>query len=202
MRARLEKRLREDRLEEVAHLELLLGPRDLLGKGAGGVVAAARDFGLGCRHVRLRAPRPRQPHRSLGAPLRHREVVLQLPRGVGEDVDHQDVVGQVEDEVALVGIARLVALDVLELERQVVSEGAAQPQRGSSSCAKSAVSARTIEKIEFWRERSSSVKDASASLTVPPRASPPSLSVSESSAGHAQARRDRRHQHLPRRSVP
>ena len=45
-----------------------------------------------------------------------------------EDVDDHDLVGEIEDEVTLRGIAPLGERDRLELEGQVVAEGAVQPE--------------------------------------------------------------------------
>ena len=45
-----------------------------------------------------------------------------------EDVDDHDLVGEIKDEVTLRGIAPLGERDRLELEGQVVAEGAVQPE--------------------------------------------------------------------------
>ena len=45
-----------------------------------------------------------------------------------EGVDDHDLVGEIEDQVTLGGIAPLGERDRLELEGQVVAEGAVQPE--------------------------------------------------------------------------
>ena len=109
----------------IAHLELLLRDRHLPRKIARRVVAPPRQVALRLRRIRQPRARPRQPGARRAA---RREVVLEPPRRVRQDVDHEDLVGQVQQQVALVGVALLRERHLLELEGEVVAERAVQPE--------------------------------------------------------------------------
>ena len=89
------------------------------------MVAAARQLIGGQRRVRQRGARAGQ---AGGALPGCGEVVREAPRRVGEHVDDHDLIREIEDEVALRGVAPLGERHRLELERQVVPEGAVQPE--------------------------------------------------------------------------
>jgi hypothetical protein len=57
------------------------------------------------------------------------EVIADPRRSVGGMVRDEDLVGQVEHDVALAGIAGPFLLQRLELENEVVAEGAVEPEK-------------------------------------------------------------------------
>ena len=92
--------------------------------GAGLVVARARHGGgarerTGCR----------PPAGQAGGGTAARLEVVAAPLGHLAAMVHDDqLVGQVEDEIALIGGARQARADRLELEREIVAEGAVEPE--------------------------------------------------------------------------
>ena len=56
------------------------------------------------------------------------EIVAVKRRLLAHVIDDQDLVGQVEHEVALIGRTRQAQLHRLELEYEVVAEGAIKPE--------------------------------------------------------------------------
>mgnify|MGYP001482617590 CR=1 FL=1 len=89
------------------------------------VVATARDLRLGLGHVRLLRAAPRHAGRRLdpfGAAA-HAELVPHLPRGIREDVDDQDLVGQEEDEVALRRVTHAISRPTRSVNQDIPTQG-------------------------------------------------------------------------------
>src|SRR5262249_23197621 len=110
-------------LEEIAAAERLL--RDAHGGRvlAPLVVARTRDARRGA--VRLRAAVARQAARASGG---GRELVARAHGALALVVDHDQVVGPVEAQTGRLGRPRTAELDGLELEREIVAEGAVEPE--------------------------------------------------------------------------
>lgn len=118
------------------------------GVGCGG---SSRGRGAGCR---LGPPR-----QAPGAHAADLEVVRHPRRRLALAVHHDHLVGEVKDEVALVGRALDGEPDRLELERQVVAERAVQAQ----------VRVRPGEKIADGAQRG---EDGGLAGCAPPRRRP------------------------------
>ena len=122
--AGLEEGLAGDHLEEIAALEGLAGHADDRRVRAGLVVARPGHR----RGPRERARGRRRAGQAGGGAAAHLEVGAP-PLGYLAAVVHEEqLVGEVEDEIALVGRARPPRADRLELEREVVAEGAVEPE--------------------------------------------------------------------------
>mmetsp|Transcript_32276 Transcript_32276/g.89142 ORF Transcript_32276/g.89142 Transcript_32276/m.89142 type:complete len:418 (-) Transcript_32276:92-1345(-) len=126
----LSERLGQHRLEEVSTGEFFFRPVDEFSELARLELAPLDTFG----HLRARL----EGHLCLAAidalrashadAVAEDEVVAHSPCLLGLVVDHEDVVGDVEYKVALFGIALLVQLHRLELERQVVAKRPVEPK--------------------------------------------------------------------------
>eukprot|EP00962_Isochrysis_galbana_P040376 scaffold14607_cov123-Isochrysis_galbana.AAC.3 len=113
------------RLGEISDLELLLRARHLARKGAGLVVAPERQLRLAERDVWHRRAGARQPGGGLAAA---REVVGEAPGTASVNIHHEELVGQVEQQVALALHPSLVRPHRLKLEREVVAKRAVQTE--------------------------------------------------------------------------
>mmetsp|Transcript_95880 Transcript_95880/g.266351 ORF Transcript_95880/g.266351 Transcript_95880/m.266351 type:complete len:270 (-) Transcript_95880:616-1425(-) len=128
--ARLAEGLREHRLEEVAALKLALGllhhprklpRRQLSAPDAIGHLCASLEGHL----VALTSKALRAAHAVLA--LEHK-VIAHTPGLVRLGVDHQEIVWYEEHKVALLRVALLVQLDLLELEGKVVAKRTVEAQ--------------------------------------------------------------------------
>ena len=121
--ARLAKGLAQDDLEEIAALESgarLLDRRCVLS----GAMIRARSHTLG-GHVSGFHPIPRKRACRLPVDL---EIVRIAHRALFPMIHDDELVRQVEDHVALVIRATLPEFNGLELKREIVAEGAVQPE--------------------------------------------------------------------------
>jgi len=115
--------LAQDDFEQVAALEGVPRLLDRGGVVAGPVVVGR--FGIGAGGVRRGGGGARQTVRPLA---RRRELVMVDRGGGAQMIHHQDLVRQIEHEVALVAAALQPSADRFELERQIVAERAVEPQ--------------------------------------------------------------------------
>ncbi len=118
-----------DDLEQVTAAEALLGLGDDLRVGAGH--GPLRHLG-GDHRRRGSGPSGHPLGRGLGSslPRRDGELVGVTYTGLALAVADDDRVGQVQDQVAVGGVAVDVAFDVFELEGEVVAEGPVEAQGG------------------------------------------------------------------------
>ena len=99
------------------------------------------------------------------------EIVLEALDLLLLAIHEPDVVAEKQVQI-LVAVARQLLLDRLELEQQVVAEGAHQARRESSSPRNSSISARRIENAEGCLLRSSSGNSAGSGFSRPASISP------------------------------
>ena len=123
-RAGLEESLAGDHLEEIAALEGLAGQTDDGRVRAGLVVTRAGHRG----GARERARRRRRAGQAGGGVATRLEVVAAPLSQLTAMVDDDQLVGEIEHEIALVGRARQARPDRLELKREIVAEGPVQPE--------------------------------------------------------------------------
>jgi hypothetical protein len=122
---RLEERLPRHHLEQVTALERIAREAHAIRVFAGGVVAGS----LHARGtpIRLAPALAREPVRGAAIAI---EVVTPAHRPLASVIDDDELVGQVEDQIALVFGTREAQAHGLELEGQVVAEGAVEPEVG------------------------------------------------------------------------
>ena len=125
VRAGFGEELAQHHLEQVAPAKRLLGASDRARIGTRPMVVAARHAAGAPALVRVRRGGAGDAPRVPGGTD---EIVAMAHRPPRHVVDDQDLVGQEEHQIALVGRAREGAFDRLELVCEVVAEGAVKPE--------------------------------------------------------------------------
>ncbi len=144
--AAIGEKLARNHLEQIAADEGLLGAFDERGVFAGAVVAFGR------RRAPARGRGDRAPSRvARGSPAvelpREFELIAMSRRDLAHMVDDQDLVRQVQHQVALVGRPRQAQRHRFELKHQIVAERAVEPEMLVLGAVRTGRSARAAPKI-------------------------------------------------------